>query len=317
MRRLALTAILILLLGWTALSSVTQVQPGERAVVRRFGRILDDKPGPGLFIGLPWGLDRVDRVAVGHVRRVTVGFTPDASAPEGKGQDSVVGQLLTGDHNLVNVVVEVNYAVVEDEVEKFVLLKERVDDLVARAAEAALAEWIAGRDVFEALRRGKAILPGYLVRAVQNRLTPYDLGVRIEQASVQRLNPPDEVKDAFDRVAQAETTTSTRRNEAERLANRKLSEANAEVYRIKSLAAAYAREQRLQAQADAETFLRRWEQYHRLVRQDPNYLNALWQDEMTRLYSRMRETGRIDVLDNFLTGEGLNITQFPLMPKKK
>ncbi|MCI0639690.1 MAG: protease modulator HflK [Gemmataceae bacterium] len=315
MKRLVLAALLVLFLGWTVLSAVTQVEPGERAVVRRFGRILDYKPGPGLFIGLPWGCDRVERVAVGQVRRVAVGLDIGPATEEDR--LTPPGQLLTGDHNLVNIQAEVNYAVVEDEVVKFVLHKDRVDALVARAAETALAEWIAGRDVFEALRRGKAVLPGYLVQAVQSRIAPYDLGVRIEQASVNRLYPPEEVKDAFDRLAQAETTTSTQRNQAEQEANRKLSEAAGEVFRIRSLASAYVREQRLQAQADAETFLRRWEQYRKLVRQDPHYLNALWQDEMTRLYNRMRESGRIDVLDSFLTGEGLNITQFPLMQKKK
>ncbi len=37
---------------------------------------------------------------------------------------------------------------------------------------------------------------------------------------------------------------------------------------------------------------------------------------MTRLYARMRKLGRIDVLDNYLSSEGLNISQFPLTPKK-
>jgi hypothetical protein len=38
---------------------------------------------------------------------------------------------------------------------------------------------------------------------------------------------------------------------------------------------------------------------------------------MTRLFAKMQEAGRIDVLDHFLSGEGLNIMQFPLLPKKK
>src|SRR4051812_22288071 len=56
------------------LTGVTQVQPGEIAVVRRFGRVLDERPGPGLYIGLPWGMEQVDRVAIDQVRRVTVGY---------------------------------------------------------------------------------------------------------------------------------------------------------------------------------------------------------------------------------------------------
>ena len=74
MKRLALNGALAALALWTLLSMLTQVQPGERAVVRRFGRILEDRPLPGLFVGLPWGLDQVQRVPVGRVRRVVVGW---------------------------------------------------------------------------------------------------------------------------------------------------------------------------------------------------------------------------------------------------
>ena len=57
------------------LTGLTQVQPGEIAVVRRFGRVLDYTPGPGLYVGLPWGMERVDRVKVDEVRRVPAGFS--------------------------------------------------------------------------------------------------------------------------------------------------------------------------------------------------------------------------------------------------
>ena len=73
MQRFVVLVLLIAALLFTAATAVTQVQPGERAVVRRFGRVLPDTPGPGLYVGLPWGIDRVDRVAVGRVRRVSVG----------------------------------------------------------------------------------------------------------------------------------------------------------------------------------------------------------------------------------------------------
>src|SRR6516162_6908353 len=99
MRRSFLIAgITLLVAACYALTGVTQVRPGERAVIRRFGRVLEDNPGPGLWFGLPWGMDRVDRIAIDRVRSVEVGYSPE--------EDDVgltpAGQLLTGDHNLVN-----------------------------------------------------------------------------------------------------------------------------------------------------------------------------------------------------------------------
>jgi membrane protease subunit HflK len=314
MRRYLLYAALAVLLVVTAVSALTQVQPGERAVVRRFGRLLAENPGPGLYRGLPWGIDKVERVPVGRVRRVTIGYIEEEEADR-----TVVpnGQLLTGDHNLVNVQAEIYYRVHEDAVQKFALQANRVDALVARAAESALAEWIAGRNVDEVLVRGKVLLPAHLQTELQTRLAPYELGVEIEQASVTQLFPPSEVRADFDRLAQAQTEIRTKVNQAHQQADRRLSEAEADVYRMQSQAAAYAREQELAARAEAESFTKRLTQYRKLSRDNPTYLNVLWQDGMTRLYAKMQEAGRIDLLDHFLTAEGLNITQFPLQPKKK
>ena len=56
--------VLILAAVGSLMSCVTQVRSDERAVVRRFGRILPEKARPGLLFGLPWGLDRVNRVSL-------------------------------------------------------------------------------------------------------------------------------------------------------------------------------------------------------------------------------------------------------------
>src|SRR5687768_7296030 len=84
---------------WTIGTSLTQVQSHERAVVRRFGRILEHKPDPGLYVGFPWGIDRVDLAPVGREQSVTFGFDKE----EREEDVAPSGQLLTGDHNLVNV----------------------------------------------------------------------------------------------------------------------------------------------------------------------------------------------------------------------
>jgi hypothetical protein len=71
------------------------------------------------------------------------------------------------------------------------------------------------------------------------------------------------------------------------------------------------------AQGDAASFRVRLAHSRTLRARDPDYLNTLWLVEMTRIYAQMRTAGRIDLLDHFLTSEGLSITQFPLSPRKK
>src|SRR5438874_2619520 len=139
MRRVCVLLILAVLAS--LLTGVTQVRPGERAVVRRFGRVVAT-PGAGLRVGLPWGLETVERVAVDRVRRVTVGYLPEV---EEAGDDAPPGQLLTGDQNLVNVQAVIDYAVRADAVADYAAAADRVDGALSRAAEAAVAEWVAGR----------------------------------------------------------------------------------------------------------------------------------------------------------------------------
>src|SRR5947208_1368877 len=139
MRRVLGLVLLAGLVGY-GLTGVVQVRPGERAVVRRFGRVLTHSPDPGLWVGLPWGMDRVDRVVVDQMRSVTVGYIDDQEARP-------VGQLLTGDHNLVNVKVVLFYKVRPEEAADFVTHADRVDALLTRAVEAKTAGWVGGHTV--------------------------------------------------------------------------------------------------------------------------------------------------------------------------
>jgi membrane protease subunit HflK len=313
LRRVFWAALLLAAVGYL-LTGVTQVRPGERAVVRRFGRVLDHQPEPGLFVGLPWGMDRVDRVAVDQVRHVEVGYQPDAD--EGS-LTTPPGQLLTGDHNLVNLQVTLNYTVRHDAVEDYVVHIDEADGLVARAAETAMAEWVAGRTVDEVLLRGKVDLPPRLVSEAQRRLDGYRIGVVVRDASVLWLSPPPQVKASFDRVTEAQTEIRTSLNKAEQEAQKSAQAAEAEKYRLDQLAQAYANEEVSLARAEADSFERRLRQYQETKRTNPDALAAIWWDEMGKLFARLRDGGRVDLLDHHVGPGGLDITEMLPPPKKK
>src|SRR5947208_4487862 len=117
-----LVYVILVALGAYLLTGVSQVRPGERAVVRRFGRVVA-QPAPGLWVGLPWGMDRVDRVPVNFVRRTHVGYNPQAD----DNSFMPAGQYLSGDQNLVNVQAAIDYSVGDvDAVVRYVLQQNRV-----------------------------------------------------------------------------------------------------------------------------------------------------------------------------------------------
>jgi membrane protease subunit HflK len=312
MKHLGYLAVGLLVL-WS-LSGIREIQPGERAVVRRFGRVLPHQPEPGLWIGLPWGIDRIDRVRVNLLRHVMVGYQPETATDD----LAPTGQLLTGDHNLINLQVAVVYSVHDDKIVDFVLQNDRADALVARAVESLLAEWVASRTIDEVLLRGKAEIPRWLNETLPNRLEPYRLGIQVrDDASVTYLFPPDEVKPNFDEVTRAQASMRTLRNQAEQEAERRLRAAQSDRYRILQRAAASAREQKLLAHADARKFLLRLEQYHALHTKNPDFLTGIWWDEMRGLFAKLREAGKMDLLDHHLGADGLDVTIFPPSPKKR
>jgi membrane protease subunit HflK len=302
------------LVGGYLLTAVTTVRPGERAVVRRFGAVVAT-PGPGLWVGLPWGFDRVDRVAVDLVRRVAVGYEPDADADV----PLPPGQLLTGDQNVVNLRAMVDYTVHGDAVAEYVAARDRVDGAVSRAAEAALAEWVAGRQVDDVLLTGKAALPGVLTARLRQRLEPLHLGIDVQAASVAHLAPLDEadVRDAFAAVTRAQAAIRTQEQEAMTAAEMLLRTARAKAYEVEQAAAGRAHERVALAAAEAESFRRRLEQYRLLKQTNPDVLAALWWDELGPVFAKLHAAGRLEVIDHFLGPDGLDIMQIgPRIQKK-
>ena len=172
-----------------------------------------------------------------------------------------------------------------------------------------------GHEVDDAILEGKKQLEEFLSKRIALWIAPYDLGVHIDRASIVRIDPPSEVRESFNAVGQAHTRMDTQIKKAEQESASIRRKADEEIFRIASQTAAHVREQQLAAQADVESFLIRLDQYRRLRHENPQHLNSMWLDEVTRLYTQLRQSGRLDVLDHYLGSDGLNITQFPL-PKK-
>jgi membrane protease subunit HflK len=311
-KRILIFAGLLLLVAYL-LTGVTTVRPGERAVVRRFGRVLPDKPSPGLLIGMPWGIDRIDRIEVDRVRTARVGYRFDMPDEN----PSPAGQLLTGDHNLINIEVKLHYSVNEDEVENYVIHQDRVVDLLERLAESALAEWIAARTVDDVIVKAKLELPSWIVARVRDRIHPYDIGVQIRDEASIELFPPEQVRMAFDKVTKAKAEMTTQQNQAEQAAEQRRRDAEIAQFKAVQDARAYAREQTVLATADADRFERRREQYHRLRRDNPDFLAGIWWDSLGTLLGDLRLKGRIDLMDHHVGGDGLDILQFPPSPKNR
>jgi membrane protease subunit HflK len=286
-------------------TGVYQVGPDERAVVRRFGKVVA-RPGPGLGFAAPWGIDRVDRVPVRAVQQVRVGYNPEALDSAA----TPAGQMLTGDQNLANVQLVIDYAVGEtdDDLDNYILHRDRVDAALTRAAEAAAAEWAAGHTIDHVLRTGSGQLPAWVMGRFADRLPELKLGVRVQRVSVAMLAAPDEVKSAFEAVDQAQTAMRTRETQALQERDQRLSQAAAIKYRLEQEAAQYRDEQLKQAAAEAAAFRNEAEAFRRVAATNPDALRFLWWAEMLETLDALKASGgETRLIDHVLTNGELNL----------
>lgn len=217
--------VIVILAGYLA-TGIFQVDAGELAVVQRFGRIVR-VCGPGLHLGLPWGLDRVTYVPL-QQQEIRIGFE---AAEERILEVAPPGQLLTGDDNLVNVQATVFFRPDPQQITDYALQRDRVLPILLRAGEAALADVFASQPIQEILLNRARHLEPEIHRRIAQYVRPYRLGIEIEAITLATPQPPEEVSEDFQAttvaMSQSARLQETTQMEAELARSRALQEANA------------------------------------------------------------------------------------------
>ncbi len=216
--RPALGGLAGLVLTAYAASGLTPIGPDEIAVVRRFGRPLDDDLGPGLHWRWPWPVEQVTRVQPDRVRTVEIGFRtvpgtgpPSvlewSSAHRGEGVRRVDAEsvMITGDGNLVELLGTVRYTVSRPRVYLFEVREP--EEVVRAAAESVLREVVAGRPFVELLTINRAKFQqdvfDRLERRCREDFGSDGLGVRLDGFALHDLHPPQQVVSAYHNVPEA------------------------------------------------------------------------------------------------------------------
>jgi membrane protease subunit HflK len=207
MRRWAI-GLTLLVVVFTLAASFVVVTPGESVVVRRLGRVLPEAWGPGLHLGWPRGLDRVERLRVEEVRRIEIGL---AETP-GPDDDPGAGEYLTGDLNLIHARAVVQYRVADPV--RFVLASDDRDLILHRLAESCLARALARRGVDGALRDGRTAIAADVQAELDRSARSYGLGLTVLGVSLTDAQPPVEVQPDFAAAQSARSDLDRKRNEA-------------------------------------------------------------------------------------------------------
>jgi len=249
------------------LSGIYSVSQDEEGVVLIFGSLHKDRVGPGLHYCPPWP------VAASRTLRTTTNFTMSIGfrfAEEIQGIDppAVEMEWLTGDTNIVNLQVIVQYTVAR--ASSFLFTTDKPQFLLRRITEAAITELVGQSRIDDILTTGRASMLEAAKQRTQSVLDQYDLGIQLVSMNLKLVEPPRAVIQAFQDVQNAKADRERLVNESMGYANEILPKARGEAQRIVDQALA-GKDQRVSLAAGEATrivaLLREYEKAPRLTRE--------------------------------------------------
>jgi modulator of FtsH protease HflK len=242
--------ILAWLLGLWIVSGIFIVSADQQAVVTQFGAVADPRVFPGIHYALPWPIDSVSKLKVHQLRRTVIGGEiPDTALGRIQPASS---EFLSGDQNLLNVRVVVQYSVSEPK--DFLFATEDVDRVVKAAVESELARRIARTPVDDILTTEKVAIQNDVLQSAQGALDNYKPGVLLSSINIESVTPPAETADAFRGVAGARADAIRLINEAEGYTNDLIPRARGEAAQLADQAQAYKEGRINHAAGDAARF---------------------------------------------------------------
>ncbi len=298
--------IAVLALLWAG-SGFYVVGPSERGIVLRFGEVVGETD-PGLRFHIPWPIERHVVVDIARVRSAQVGYRPSGvPGRSGRGSGRTIPQealMLTGDENIVEVNLVVQYRI-QDPV-KYLFGAFEPEGMLHSSAEVALRSAVGGNTIDYTMTDGRLEVQEQAKGALQSLLDIYQTGLFVTEARLLAVDPPNEVRDAFNDVVRALEDRDRLRQEAEGYQEDVVPKARGEAAQMVQQAEAYKAQRVIRSQGDAERFLQILAEYEKAksVTRDRLYLESV---------ERIMPTMEKFILDSQNGGGGV----VPLLPLKE
>lgn len=270
------------ILVWV-LSGFYIVQSDEQGVVTRFGKMVKRAVPPGIHYHLPWPMEKVDKPKIRKINRVSIGYM-DKKGKEKEGTDSVIIQRLTGDINIINMRILLQYSI--KDAPNYLFKTENPDYLVKVAAEAAITEIVGTLAVDEVLTIGKLKIQNKTQKIVQEFLDSYGCGIQVLTANLQEIHPPKDVIKSFKDVINAHADMDKFISEAHSSKNIIIPKARGEAVSLIKSAEAYRENKINRATGDSSRFLAVLEAYQKAPRVNRD---RLYLETMEKIGPKMRK----------------------------
>src|SRR4051812_47535958 len=214
-------------------SGFFRVEPDEIGVVLRFGKYVRDAY-PGLNYHLPYPVESVLTPKVTRVNRIDVGMRLVEDARRGTTMRDVPEEslMLTGDENIVDVDFSVFWQIRLNGAADYLFNIQNPESTIKAVAESAMREVVGRSNIQPILTGARQNIETAVHDLIQRTLTDYGAGVQITQVQMQKVDPPNQVIDAFRDVQAARADLERAQNEAYTYANRVIPEARGRVAQV-------------------------------------------------------------------------------------
>jgi membrane protease subunit HflK len=253
------------LVGLWLVSGFYTVQPDEEGVVMTFGKYSRTSE-PGLNYKLPHPIETVTKISVTRVNKEEIGFRSSGKRITTRQEllQSTVSsesQILTTDENIVDINFEVQWMISDAKSYLFNVYDQGNEKTVKSVAESAMREVIGLTKITDVLAEERSKIEQDAKKLMQQMLDNYGMGVRIMRVQLLRVDPPQDVIDAYRDVQDAKQDKEREINNALSYRNDIVPRARGEGQKIVLDAEAYKQKVIAEALGDSQRFLSIYEQY--------------------------------------------------------
>src|SRR6476659_1841321 len=260
---MGIALVLIGALAIWGLSGFFRVQSEELGVVLRFGKHVRTVQ-PGLNYHLPYPIETVLLPKALRVSTISIGMTLiDDPARRGRTMRDVPEEslMLTGDENIVDVDFTVLWRIKPDGVGNYLFNIQNPEGTVKAVAESAMREVIGRSEIQPILTGARQNIETAVQDLMQKVLDSYQAGIQITQVQMQKVDPPQQVIDAFRDVQAARADAERAQNEDQTYATKVVPDARGRSAQIIQAAEAYREQTVAEATGQASRFSQVYEQY--------------------------------------------------------
>jgi membrane protease subunit HflK len=223
------------ILGAWAYFGIYQLEPGQSAVILRFGKYVHTVSEPGLRWHLPPPIEDHEIVNVASIDREEFGYGSGGSAATQ--EEKLEAAMQTSDANIVHLSFVVQYRIKDAFRARYRIADPR--PVLRDAAQAAVRGVVGHNTIDDVLSEKRGIVETETQEDLQQTLDLYESGLAVLGIELQDVQPPEPVRAAFDDVLGAVQDRNRAVNEAQGYANEVLPKSRAQAVELVESARGY------------------------------------------------------------------------------